>query len=124
MPGLSRVSPVSVPPDGANAAAWHSLLAAVERGARMRLIEETAALCSGNPAFARSRKPDTTHLSQGSGFYPNQSLVSYQQLQEAQVRFFPFHEIAFSLEDTTLFTVLYCFLWAIVSAVEAAATSG
>lgn len=84
MPGLRCVTPVSVPPDGANAAAWHSLLAAVERGARMRLIEETAAFFSGNPVFARSRKPDTTDLSQGSGFYPNQSLVSYQQLQEAQ----------------------------------------
>ncbi|XP_073297947.1 uncharacterized protein [Primulina huaijiensis] len=86
MPGLSCVSHVSVPPDGANAAAWHSLLASVERGARMRLIEETAAFCSGNPTFARSRKPDTTDLKHGSGFYPNQSHVSYQQLQFQQLK--------------------------------------
>ncbi|XP_073272089.1 uncharacterized protein [Primulina huaijiensis] len=83
MPGLSRVSRVSLPLDGANAAAWHSLLAAVERGARMRLIEETSAFCSGNP-FACSRKPDTTNPSHGSGSYPDQSRVSYQQLQAAQ----------------------------------------
>ncbi|XP_073145940.1 uncharacterized protein [Henckelia pumila] len=87
MSGLSRVSRASLPPDiGANAAAWRSLLAAVERDARMRLIEETAAFCSGN-SFARSRKPDTTGMSQGSVFYPNQSRVSHQQLQAAQ-----FHE--------------------------------
>ncbi|XP_075513091.1 uncharacterized protein LOC142548582 isoform X2 [Primulina tabacum] len=84
MPGLSCVSHVSVPPDVANAAAWHSLLACVERRARMRLIEETATFNSVTPTFARSRKPDTTDLSHGAGFYPNQSHVPYQQLQAAQ----------------------------------------
>ncbi|XP_073017557.1 uncharacterized protein [Primulina eburnea] len=86
MPGQSCVSRVSVPPDGANAAAWHALLACVERRARMRLIEENATFCSGKPTFARSRKPDTTDLSQGSGFYPNQSHVPYQQLQFQQLK--------------------------------------
>ncbi|XP_075502316.1 uncharacterized protein LOC142540217 isoform X3 [Primulina tabacum] len=80
MPGVSLVS---LPLDGANGAAWHSLLAAEERGARIRLIEETSAFCSGNP-FARSRKPDTTNPSHGSGSYPDQSRVSYQQLRAAQ----------------------------------------
>ncbi|XP_073033879.1 uncharacterized protein [Primulina eburnea] len=80
MPGVSLVS---LPLDGANGAAWHSLLAAEERGARIRLIEETSAFCSGNP-FARSRKPDTTNPSHGSGSYPDQSRASYQQLQAAQ----------------------------------------
>ncbi|KZV53411.1 hypothetical protein F511_10197 [Dorcoceras hygrometricum] len=83
MPGLSRVSRLSLPPETENAAAWHSLLAAVERRARMKLIEETAAFRSGNP-FARSRKSVTIDPITGSGFNPNPSRVSYQQLQASQ----------------------------------------